>query len=325
MLDMLRHKVKPKSDAPSTTQPEKSDSPSSIRTTASHNTSSVQDATKKLPRIRTSAEARACLLDARLIEPEPDNPPVLDTLADALGQISLFPGLSQVARDAICSVALLLAQTTPADGGEASADGLVGHMMDKFTEAVKAVTQAAISEVKSASSTLTESSTQIAATTISYRDALKNTAASPTTAAVTMDTRVHAREGVKAWQVLIDAPDPSQQLHQGADNVQLVSLANDALKDMEDPQPHCFAGARQLNNGRLLHEMDSEEAATWLSGPFARATFLGRFAPNATFKSHTYSLVIQFVLLHFKLNNNNELHALEELNGLPPNTFHWVR
>ena len=114
-----------------------------------------------------------------------------------LAQISLFPGLSQVARDAIRSVVLLLAQTKPADGGEATADGLVGCMMDKFTEAVKAVTQVAISKVKSTSSTLMESSTQIAATTISYREVLKNTAANLTTTAVTMDARVCAWEGVK--------------------------------------------------------------------------------------------------------------------------------
>ena len=70
--------------------------------------------------------------------------------------------------------------------------------MDKFTEAIKAITQAAISEVKSASSTLTESSTQIVATTISYWDALKNTTANPTMTAVTMDARVRMQEGVKA-------------------------------------------------------------------------------------------------------------------------------
>ena len=139
-----------------------------------------------------------------------------------------------------------------------------------------------------------------------------------------MDARVRAQEGVKAQQALIDAPDPSQQLHQGTDNIQLVSLANDVLKDVEDPPPHRFVGARRLNNGRLLLEMDSEEATTWLSGPFARAAFLGRFAPNAAFKSRTYSLVIQFVPLHFKLNDDNELHALEELNRLPPNAFHQV-
>ena len=53
-----------------------------------------------------------------------------------------------------------------------------------------------------------------------------------------MDARVRTWEGVKARQVLIDVPELSQQLHQGTDNVQLVSLANDALKDMEDPPPH---------------------------------------------------------------------------------------
>ena len=169
---------------------------------------------------------------------EPNDPPALDTFAGMLGQISLFPGLSQVTRDATCLVALLLAQTKLANGEEATADGLVGCMMDKFTEVVKVVTQVAISEVKSTSSTLTESSTQIAATTISYRDRLKNTAASPTMAAVTMDARVCTREGVKARQVLIDALDLSQQLHQGTDNVQLVLLANNMLKDMEDPPPH---------------------------------------------------------------------------------------
>ena len=70
--------------------------------------------------------------------------------------------------------------------------------------------------------------------------------------------------------------------------------------------------------------MDSEEAAIGLSGPFAWAAFLGRFAPNATFKSHMYSLVIQFIPLHFKPNDNNELRALEELNRLPLNAFHQV-
>ena len=119
----------------------------------------------------------------------------------------------------------------------------MGHMLAKFTVAVKAITEVAISEVKSASSTLTESSTQIAATTISYRDVLKNMSASLVTAMATMDTRVCVWEGIKARQVLINALAPSQQLHQGTNNLQLVSLANDALKDMEDPPSHQFVGA----------------------------------------------------------------------------------
>ena len=313
-------------DAHSTAQSESVGSPGPARTTRVDDAPSARDVTKRSTKIHTPAEARACLLDAQLIDT--DDTLTHDTLAGALVQTSLFPGLSQAAKDAICSVAILLAQTKLADDGGVEAEGLAGRVMDKVAEAVKAVTQAAISEVKAASTMLTESSTQIAATTTSYRDALTKTTANPVAVAASMDARVRAREGVKARQILVDALTPNQQLHQGANNLQLVSLANAALNDMEDPPSHRFVGARRLNNGGLLLEMDSEEAATWLSGSFAKAAFLGRFAPEAALKSRTYSLVIQFVPLHFKPGDVNELRALEDLNGLPPNALlraRWIK
>ena len=122
-------------------------------------------------------------------------------------------------------------------------------------------------------------------------------------------------------QVLIDASAPNQPLHQNANNPQLVSMANDVLRGMEDPPAHRFVGAWWLNNGRLLLEMDSEEAATWISRPHNKAAFLSQFVPDAAFKSRTYSLVVQFVLLHFRPDDEGELRVLEELNKLPPNTF----
>ena len=82
-------------------------------------TSAQDDTTKKLTKIHTPAEARACLQDAQLIEPD-DDTSAPDTLAGALVQISLFPGLSQAARDATHSVALLLVQTKLAIDREAS-------------------------------------------------------------------------------------------------------------------------------------------------------------------------------------------------------------
>ena len=56
------------------------------------------NAPSKMPRIRTAEEGQACLEAAQLIEPE--DAPNIDTLAGALAQISLFPGMSQAARDA---------------------------------------------------------------------------------------------------------------------------------------------------------------------------------------------------------------------------------
>ena len=82
--------------------------------------------------------------------------------------------------------------------------------MDKVAEAVKAVTQAAISEVKATSTMLTESSMQIVATTMLYKDALKKMTANPVAVAASMDARVHAWEGVKARQILVDTLTPNQ-------------------------------------------------------------------------------------------------------------------
>ena len=75
----------------------------------------------------------------------------------------------------------------------------------------------------------------------------------------------------------MDALTPGQQLHQSVSNTQLVMKANEALHatGMECPTSHRFMGVRRLNNGGLLLEMDSEEAASWLSHLANRADFLG--------------------------------------------------
>ena len=187
-----------------------------------------------MPKIYTMKEGHECLEAAQLIEP--DDMLDIDTLAGMLVQISLFLGMSQAARDAVCTVALLLAQATLAN--EESTKGIVGHMVDRLMDIVKTATQAAIAEIKHASTVLTESSTQIAATATSYRDTLKNTAAGPTALATPIDARVCAREGIKARQVLVDVLTPSQQLHPSANNSQLVARANEALHGTGSPPLH---------------------------------------------------------------------------------------
>ena len=65
-------------------------------------------APKKMLNICMVEEGRICLENAQLIEPEDTLDS--DVLAGALVQISLFLGLSQAARDAMCVVALLMVQ-----------------------------------------------------------------------------------------------------------------------------------------------------------------------------------------------------------------------
>jgi hypothetical protein len=204
----------------------------------------------------------------------------------------------------------------------------VDRMVDRLADVVKTATQAAVAEIKQASSALTESSMQIAATATSYRDALKSTVAGPTVPQTSIDARVRAREGIKARQVLVDALTPSQQLHPSANNTQLVTRANEALQNTGSPSPHRFVGTRRLNNGGILLELDSEEAAVWLNSSGNKAPFLDRFAPDAALKPRTYSLVIQFVPLHFRPDSNPDLRDTEEVNQLPRNAIlraRWIK
>ena len=100
----------------------------------------------------------------------------------------------------------------------------------------------AIVEVKTASSTLTETSTRVTATAISYRDTLasKGLSPNPVAAAAMMDMRARAREGIKLCQILIDAQDHGEGILQGISDVGIVESANTAIRWMEDPPDHCF-------------------------------------------------------------------------------------
>ena len=138
-----------------------------------------------------------------------------DTLAGALVQIYFFLGMSQATRDAVHVVAILLAQVTPPCKVAMPTEDFVDWVVVKLAGVVKTATQAAIEEIKQASSALAESSMQIAALATSYWDALKNmpiSAAAPAPMA-SLNARVHAREGIKVRQVLVDVLTPSQPLY----------------------------------------------------------------------------------------------------------------
>ena len=190
---------------------------------------------------------------------------------------------------------------------------------------METMTQAAILEIRSASSILTDFTMQITATVTSYQDALKNAASNPIAGANTLDARVQAREGIKAQQVLVDAPSPGQQIHSGTDNTRLVEIANSALTAMEDQSTQRFVSAWRLNNGGLLLEMDSEDAAKWLDTPSNRTAFLSHFAPEAALKARTYSLVVQFMPLQFKPDKDADLCSLEVVNRLPTGLIRRAR
>src|SRR6266481_1637942 len=236
---------------------------------------------------------------------------------------------------AIKSAAYVLAEASMDDRGltvtdtveneiKSLVEGVAKKASDSITEAMKA----ALEEIKVASAALTVSSAQIKATATSYSDALKSAQASPATSKDTLDARVRAREGIKSRQLLVDVISLGQDMLAGASNPELVEAANKALRDLDEPPHHRFVSARQLNNGSILLELDSEEAMAWLSDPLQRASFLGCFAPEASVKTRAFPLIVQFVPLYFKPEKEAELRAIEAYNKLATGAVlraRWVK
>ena len=105
---------------------------------ANTSTGRAGDTASRTTRIRTTEEGRKHLEEAHLIEPEDE----LDgeVLACALVQVSLFPGMSQAARDAVQSVALLLMRSGPSEATALALNGCMEPMVSEFMAAIKSVT-----------------------------------------------------------------------------------------------------------------------------------------------------------------------------------------
>src|SRR6266481_4732834 len=195
-------------------------------------------------------------------------------LVDALIHISALEGMPSLAAKAVRAVALLLDQQKLDKTGNAiielsenKVDTLVEVVTKKATASIEVMVASAAAEIKTASTAMAESATQMTVTTSSYRDALRNSPPNPATGAAMLNIRIRAWEGIKSRQVLIDAQALGQTLLSGATNASLTEAANKAIQDMDGTSDHRFTSARHLNNGGILLELDSEAAAGWIVRP----------------------------------------------------------
>ena len=261
--------------------------------------------------VRDAAEGRAFLEEEALISSE--DVMSMDLLVDTLIQVSVTEGMPPGARCPMRSVALILNQLN----AEAANDALVGliekrvedavaRASEKAADALKELVHKMATELKAASTDMASSATQIAASITLYRDALKS-APHQAVGASPMDTRVRAREGVKARQILVDAGAPGRELLADISNTDLVHSANGALESLDGCTGHKVVSARRLNNGGILLEMNSDTAAGWINSLDNRASFLGQFVPDAMVKERAFSLVVQFVPLHFRLDRDSDM------------------
>ena len=137
------------------------------------------------------------------------------------------------------------------------------------------------------------------------------------TSTITLDARVRGREGIKQRQVLVDAVNMGEHILADLNNTGLVSKANEIIKGVGAVGVRIVVSAKWLTNGGILFELNMEEAARWLNEAGNRIQFTGALAPDMRMKTRLFLLVLQFIPLHFGPERENELHNVEEINGLP--------
>ena len=196
-------------------------------------------------------------------------------------------------------------------------------LTDKLVQA-----QEKLEETTQKALTTTKTYSQVAATIPTM------TAHGPTPPTSLTQLRLQNREEIKKRQVLIDF-DRTQELHlEEMNEVVLARKAKDAISTAwavsPDPKPTIpkIKAATLMRNGGLLLELDKAEAAEWLCKDDNRTNFLNNVGSGASIKDRTYQVIVQFIPIIFKPEDDGALRHFESINGLQPNSIlkaEWIK
>ena len=267
----------------------------------------------------------------------PDVPYMVDKLVGALFQISMLPGIkgSKKNTNAVCTVAYVLVGLDTDVKAQAIAGAVVDQMvgqLDSLKERAEKVAQVRLWEVANSMKVqmdstasclsegmratlqgMNENAAKLTEMAASYRDMLARTGPPhpPNGSAMMQEgrslllaPRLQAMEGVRARQVLIDIStdqDPGlPEEFATCSNVGLKEKLDDALSGCGDGVSSTRFKTRavsRLMNGGILMELESDEAAGWFADSSIRWSFLARLHPDASIKTRSFHVVVQFVPL----------------------------
>ena len=175
--------------------------------------------------------------------------------------------------------------------------------------------------------TTTRTYSQVAATAVTPN------ARTPTQPISLAQVRIQNREEIKKRQVLIDF-DRTQDLQlKNMNEVVLARKAKDAIHTawvvMTEPKPEIpkIKAAVLMRNGGLLLELDKAESAEWLQEVTNRTRFLDNLGSGASIKDQTYQVIVQFIPVPFKPDDDDSLRTYESVNGLQPGSVlkEWIK
>ncbi|KAG2045458.1 hypothetical protein BDR06DRAFT_1059842 [Suillus hirtellus] len=136
-----------------------------------------------------------------------------------------------------------------------------------------------------------------------------------------------ARASLRAKQILLD-PMPGHSLFPAeATNATIAKSISDILSVIsgEGTPTGAVHAVQRLCNGGLIVELDNEQLAGWLKGPTGRMLLESQLDSPACIRDRTYSIVIQFLLITYKIERDDFPRHIEAENHLPPNSIASIR
>ncbi|KAG1764374.1 hypothetical protein EV702DRAFT_982078, partial [Suillus placidus] len=195
-----------------------------------------------------------------------------------------------------------------------------------------AVTQdTRLEEVKSS---LVKLSTQVSETASKPTYAATVVAGNHTTnsEAQTQHLKRVACEAIKECQILIDFPSNSELAAGKSSHAQLVEKVKKALATVPkgDDTPELETRSiTQFRQGGMIIEMMTKEAAEYLrTNNNAKECLLRNLDSQATFKERTYTVVVPFMPIAFRMEDNAKLQQMERENGWNEGTVltaRWIK
>jgi hypothetical protein len=268
--------------------------------------------------IKDALEGRKFLEKHSLICP-PGEPATHSSLSTCLHQVSILPGVSKQAINAIRSVAFLLEEMEEIQIHETIREAIDIQMTEMTTD-MKSLIEDAKEKINEQCRAAEERLANIqqqpppppplpqTRTTNTYASALVNPPAHA-------NPRVAAREGIKARQFMLEGIRNSKFSH--LDSPQLKAELNKILADLGPPSGR-LRSVNSSRSGGLVVEADSDEAANWLADKENQRNFCDSIGSNTEFRTRAYSTIAFNVPT--AIDPTKDDHRLEicEANNLDP-------
>jgi hypothetical protein len=266
--------------------------------------------------------------------------PSHDTIADALLRLALLPDIrgKRTLVQAIHSFAFIIK-----DLGTANIANTISEHLEVQINELRADITEKMQEIQTSIETSTSSTVQAvnnATANINTRSGTHATYAAaaaantPFASNTSVDPRVRARQAIFERQVLIDPLLRSDKtLLPDLSNATLVKRANQALQSefydelhTPDPDFKCL-NARRLDNGGILLEFNSSQAANWIRESGQASGFTTGFSGdnNARIKHRGFSLVLYYIPITFRPENLADVQEVEENNKLEVGSIKNIR